>query len=375
MSIIDFFLFPLYFFLQWLAQESLLVTTVKEGTAKAVMRGETFERFLMAFAGYHLNRPGYPGFDPEEPEWEILYHGKGNVGGFGPKAVKGTPAPVGASDDDFDRRNWLLKKLGLYWVGWPWSYDVYVYQFEWNETYTNDKGQEQVLPRAEATDFVFVSDFTYAIVTEAAETGDNENLPVDVMSLVTVAIRNPYRALFSGEDWMRRVTAAINRHARSYVGRRTYQRLITSDQQDGKTGAQHWTDFSRPIIKLNDKLPDDRPKRRPHGLHGRYGVEIRTADLQTVTLAGDRAGTLHEATTKKYVALQQAEAIRETGRAESDVILMKGEKEAESLQKRLVVLKEHGKQGELLAQLDAMQASSQGPGNQIIWANNPLLQK
>lgn len=331
------------FFLQWLAEEDILFTTVREGTVKAIVRGKSFERFIMSFTGYHFNDPAKSWYKPDRAEWEVLYHG------------------TNQKDDAYDDRSMLLKHLGLHWVGWPWANSVYVYAFEWNETYTDGGGKEKVLPRAEATDFIYVADFTYAIVTESAETKDR--LPTDELTLVTVAVRNPYRALFSGEDWMRRITAAINRHVRNFVGNQDFQELISS---------KNWTEFSAPIIQLNNRLPDDIDESPPYGLQGRYGVEIRTADLQTIELSGEAKKEHQEATTRAYVAKQEAEAKRLTGQAEADVIKMKGDQEAAALEARLKVIDEHGEAGMALAGYDAIQESSKGPGNTIIWANNPL---
>jgi regulator of protease activity HflC (stomatin/prohibitin superfamily) len=338
------------FFLQWLAEEDILFTTVKEGAVKAITRGKSFERFIMSFAGYHLNDPTKSWYKPEYAEWEVLYHGKGNKDGFR------------ENDSYYDDRSYLLKHLGLYSVGWPWAESVYVYQFEWNETYTEkETGKEEVLPRAEATDFIYVADFTYAIVTEEAET--NDRLPTDELTLVTVAIRNPYRALFSGEDWMRRITAAINRHVRTFVGDKDFQDLIST---------KDWKEFSTPIILLSTRLPDDEDGEPPFGLQGRYGVEIRTADLQTIELSGEAKKKNQEAATMVYTAQQEAAATRLTGQAKADVTQMKGATEAEALRARLAVIKEHGEAGIALAGYDAVQESSKGPGNTIIWGNNPL---
>jgi hypothetical protein len=339
------------FFLQWLAEEDILFTTVKEGTAKVIVRGKSFERFIMSFAGYHLNDPSKTWHRPGQPDWEVLYHGKGNQDGFVGNDMK---------DSRYDDRQWWLRHLGLHWVGWPWAYSVYVYGFEWNETLTDEGGKEKLLPRAEATDFIFVADFTYAIETDGAETEDR--LPTDELTLVTIAIRNPYCALFSGEDWMRRVTAAINRLVRDFVGKKKFESLISSDL----------TAFSNDIVHLTDELPSDKPAPEPRGLKGRYGVVIRTADLQTIELSGGAQEQHQAATTRKYVAEQEAVATRVGGQADADVIEMKGDKEAAALSKRLEVIKEHGEAGITLAGYDAIQEASKNPGSQIIWANNPL---
>ncbi len=340
------------FFLKWLAEENILLTAVREGTVKVIMRGSSLDRFLMSFSGYHLNDPSKEWFVAAQPEWEVLYHGKDNAHGF-----------TREDDDYYDSRPAFLRHLGLYWVGLPWASSVYVYAFEWNETYTkHESGEEKVLPRAEATDFIYVADFTYAIVTEGAETSDF--LPTDELTLVTIAVRNPYRALFSGEDWMRRVTAAINRHVRTFVGERDFKDFIST---------KNLTEFSAPIIALTDRLPDDNEGDRPCGLQGRYGVAIRTADLQTIELSGEGKKEHQEAATRAYVAEQDAKATLLAGEASAQVIEMRGEKEAAALRARLEVITNYGECGKMLAQLDAMQESSKGPGNTIIWANNPFL--
>lgn len=341
------------FFFQWLAEEDIFFTTVKEGTAKAIVRGKSFERFIMSFEGYHLNDPSKRRrHRPDKPDWEVLYHGRGNLDGF-----------VREDDRFYDDRPWWLRSLGLYWVGVPWAHSVYVYGFEWNETITDkESGKEKILSRAEATDFIFVADFTYAIETNGAETKDR--LPTDELTLVTVAIRNPYHALFSGEDWMRRITAAINRLVRNFVGKNPFSKLISSDLRK----------FSVEIVGLTEKLPNDDPDPNipPHGLKERYGVVIRTADLQTIDLTGDLRRQNQEATTRKYAAEQEAVAILVDGKAKAEVIEITGEKEAAALRKRLEVIREHGEVGIALAGYDAIQEASKNAGSQIIWANNPL---
>lgn len=358
------------FFTQWLAQENILFTTVKEGTVKAIMRGKAFDHFIMAFAGYHLNDPrqkdgrhrisykNESGDEVKMPDWDVVYHGKGNKRQF----------QEGKQQEDlhYDDRPWLLRHLGLHWVGWPWANSVYVYAFEWNETFTDKAdGKDKVLPRAEATDFIFVADFTYAIVTDGAETKDR--LPINVLTLVTTAVRNPYRALFSGEDWMRRVTAAINGQRRSFIGNKLFEELIQT--KDGERTA-----FSEPVIKLTSDLPDDKEGAQPRGLRGRYGVEIRTADVQTIELSGTGKEKHQEAATKAYVAKQEAEAIVRAGTAKAEVVERIGDAEATALSKRLKVIKENGDEGMLLAQLDAMRDAG-GAGARIIWANSPFIPK
>ncbi len=345
------FLIGLPFFMRWIAEENILFTTVREGTGKAIMRGKSCDRFVMSFKKFHLNDPSKDWYDAGASDWEIL------------------PNDPAKSSDFYDDRPWLLKHLGLYWVGWPWANSVYVYGFVWNETRTNAEGKEVPFPRAESTDYIQVNDFVYAIITNRAETKKGELLPVDVLTLITVRIVNLYSALFNGEDWMQRITAAINRHARDFIGKHSYEELISMTNGGG---AKDSTEFSAPVIRLNSELPDD-DLGDSLGLKGRYGVEIRTADLQTLELSGDGKKEHEEAATLLFVAGKKAEAVRIEGRAEADVIAMKGAKEAESLETRLKVIRENGDAGKLLVQIDGIRESAQGKGSTVIWANDPFV--
>ena len=177
---------------------------------------------------------------------------------------------------------------------------------------------------------------------------------------------------------MQRITAAINRHVRNFVASRGYDDLISISKEVvsmAETSKQWAEQFSQPIKGLTEFLPDETEKSdHPRGLHERYGVVIRTADLQTVELSGTEEVQmkLQEAAMKAYAATQEATAIRFIGKANTDVIEMTGEAEALALSKRLAIIRENGEAGITLAGYDAIQESSKGPGNTIIWAGNPL---
>lgn len=384
-------LIPILF--KWLAEQSIFFTTVQEGTVKAVMRGKTFDHFLMSFKGYHLNDPRMDGpqtgfyrksltrsvpkegsdekeeIEVKTPPWEVIYHGPENRNGYDSKEAQ--------DDNSYDHRPEFFKKLGIYWIGLPWEVEIYIYEFGWNEIETDEHGNMVIRSRDEATDYGNVRDFTYAIKTEGAETEDR--LATDEITQVTVAIRNPYRAFFSGEDWIQRLTAAINGHVRYFIGQRTLEELISSKKEAGATeasgqpastkGKKVEEEFSAPIIDLNTRLPSDREGHFPHGLRGRYGIEIRTADLQTIELSGDAAKEHEKASTAVYVAKQTAEATELAGAAEANVIRLKGDAANKVTQERIKIVNEGGQAGSLVVQTDAMRDTKAG----VIWANNPFI--
>lgn len=398
------FLSPMYLCMQWFAEENILWTSCEEGRAKIIVyKGKQFDHVIMSFRGYHINDPKkrwykkeYTAIETKTEEngtetkteikkiirdYEVVYHGRNNTRGFGIDVTdketgnKKINTEEGMPDEFYDDRPALLKELGLYWVGFPWSRSVHVYLFEWNEaSATKDTGVLKIVPRSEPTDFTYVADFPYIIVTHDAETKDR--LPVHLTTQVTVAVRNPYIAIFGVEDWMQRLSAAINLHIRTFVGSRNYQDLIApaKDGYEAEEIEKKWNAFSNPIINLNTMLPGDEKHHMDQaGSIGRIGAKIRAVDLQLMDLSGDSRKQHQEAASKAYISAQEAKAITNIGQANADVIEMIGTKEASALKKRLETMREYGDQGTLLAQLDAMRESAKGAGNTVVWANSPFV--
>ena len=350
------------FFLQWLAQQGILVTFVQEGTLKIVLSGDSFHHILMSYKGHHLNDPHKPWYDAQIPAWEILPHAAGE-------------------DAAYDRRPWLARVLGIYWVGLPPFRKIRTYHFDWTELAIDRvSGKEILRTRSEMTDFAFASDFPYVQVIAAAETGgkprpasgDGEsnleggNLKVDAIFVTTVAITNAYKAFYGTEDWMKRLNGAVIGTGRSFIGRKSYEQL-RSETDEEHTGDDNMPDA---ILRQAEKLADI------------CGVTVKECDVQSIELVG-ASKELQDATTQIYVAQQtsraaiiegtgKAEALRLQGEAEAQVIRMKGEAHAQSLKDRLAALREQGALGELMLQTDAM--ASDGPGKTVIWANNPFVQ-
>lgn len=334
------------FIIKNLAAENIVFTTVKEGTVKAIVRGESFERFIMAYQGYHLNDPSKGWYDRRQPKWMVL--------------------PNTEPDYFYDERSftvfgWFLLSLGVYYIGLPWSHTVYYYTFEWNEVETDpNTGKQRVRRRKEVTDFIYVVHFTYAVVTDRAETKDR--LQTDWMTLVTMQVVNPFKALFETEDWMQRVTAKVNGFITSFAGRQKYDKIVTfckaSDQ--GK--------FSKPIIALTEDTVDASGTVTDKGLRSEYGVEIEAAEQQTMDLSGAEGSELQKAASKAFVAEQtkiakikeaegDAEAKRKAGAAEADVIRIKGEAEAAALNKRMEEIGKDKETGIPLAGFDAVRSA------------------
>ncbi len=373
-----------------LAEENILFTFVKEGTAKAIMRGGEFVRLVMEFENFHLNDPFQNFYDPSQPDWQVIYHGaKADSDG---KLIPGHERDVLHSDVFYDRRPWLLRTTGLHWVGLPPVASVHQYRFKWKEISTSGDGRPCIRPRDEMTDYIYISDFTYGLYSGEAQTEDG--VTVEIIHVDTVAVRNPYHALFVGKDWLSRTEAVTGREARNHIGKRTFFQLRSETNEDETDVVKRKEDsFSVPILALNARLPDeDRP---PFGLEGRYGITIRSADMFELRFEGSER--LKAAFTAQIVATEEAKAAkteaegtaaatRTRGQAEADVVVMDakaraeakvldGRAEARNLLMRLRVMRTEPAAAQLLAQLDALTEASKGAGTTMVWAQNPLIKQ
>lgn len=354
--------------LKSLAKSDILVTEIEEGSAKAIMKSESFLRFVMSFEDHHLNDPEAAWYDDRFPEWEV--HRRN---------------PSESASRAFDNRSGLMHWLGLYFVGIPPFRNVHTYEFKWNEMKLNmETHKEDVWSRDCPTDFIYVKDFAYVVVLDGAET--EEGIPLDVQYQLVVKITNPYKALFKVDDWMQVLTGIANRRARNYIGGRGYDQLLSeTDKKDEQTDdpEERPDDFSHQLVRLNDRLTDDSEdaERYERGLRGRYGITVVSANLQTLEVTGPLRDKIVEASVQRFTADREAYSIRALGQANADatlaeggaeatVISLKGRAEAKSLMFRLAVIRKD-ERGALLAQLDAM--SAEGPGRVIVWANNPFI--
>jgi len=323
--------------IQKLAQHDILWTYVAEGTAKVVVRGESFSHTIMAFEGHHLNDPrDTPRFQRNQPAWEVIK----------------------SPEDWKDDRGFLARKFGIYWIGWIWPFlQVYSYRFRWTEeTQDEETGAMKRWPRNESTDFIYIQHFPYVITLNAAETVGK--LPVDLFYQLTVWINNPYKALFEVEDWLVRVTGACNRSARNFVGASSYEELTSETRDREKTEHDAPVKLSTSMLKLNRMLPDEEETGVRGGLPAIYGITISAAELLEVNHTGDPEGEAHKATTAKYIAEQKAEAVRAEAAGERDRI--------ETTYKAILTGDETQEGRMHIRSLEALETAAQGPSNVFV---------
>lgn len=307
-------------------KKNTLFTTIKEGTAKAIMRGEEFDGIIASWRGHHINDPKAPWFNENRPEWEVLLNNDRDT----PDAN-----PLWNVDDWNNSRSFLEKWFGIYWVGLPFQKSLYVYKFEWTEEEQGEGGTYVPRPRTELTDFIYILDFSYYIILKDAETADN--LPVNVRYLLTVRITNPRKALFDTDDWLKRITGLTNSTTRNHIGSLSFEEL---------TSEKHKQDLQRKmeslitaILSLNVKLPaSEDPIMHQIQSNGAdvsapslYGVTIISADVQSIDPSGEIGQKAKAALTALYEAERAGKALEATARSEKEAAITRAQGERKAM--------------------------------------------
>ncbi len=316
-----------------LASTDTFFTFMKEATYKAVVTGDgAYWKGILSWMGKNLDENGSV-TNIRDETWVLI------------RALKCL--------NPF----YLLKILGVRWVGVYPLLRVYSYNFKWVELDQDSSGNTILRPREEATDFVFVNDFTYAIPILNAEI--NGNLSVNTWVVETIRVVNPRLALFNGEDWMQRLTSISSSVTRSFIGGYNYEDIV-----HGGTGTEEKDVaklLNKELLGLNTKIPGTVPDENGEeiGLMNRYGICIVASDILSVELS-EASAKLREATTKRYVAEQEAATV-----------LIAADAEAKRVEKTYDAVIHRGKEGMQIRMAEALEKSGE-KGNSIVWANDPF---
>ena len=270
-----------------LANFDICFTFVEEGTAKAVVRGKEFHKFLLQSKEMKFR----------EGSWDIV--------------------PL-RPDEQPEKRYWFERWSGARWVGlWPF-FSIYNYKFKWTVAKQEEKdGKIVTTPdmRERTIDSIYIRDVVYYGKIESAETTDNT--PVDVEYLLTVRVTNPYKALFRVHRWLEAVIDLTSQRGRQYIGTRSYKQLVA------KEGKKQSTGFAGGIRGLREHLCEN------------FGVEFVYADIASVEFSGTTKKEYVEASTAEYLADSKAIATVKAAEAEARKIKLVGGAEAEALQVRM----------------------------------------
>jgi hypothetical protein len=246
--------------------------TCPEGQIKVITVGESYHDFFHSVTGY--------------------------------KKVGGKLESLGNGEKD--RRGWMQRRLGIYWIGlWP-IYKVPYYQFDWP---TITRGEVEQIERKSKKVNTIIFRFEYPLEFKGMETSDNFKVTVVIQVLVEVFC--PELARFKARNWLNVLKAAIESKVRDFVGTKTFEEIrgLKTEMTTEKDN------FVKDILDLNKREEDDANP----GMEDIIGVRIVTANFQRVDAEESDA----------VEALKKVATAQREGQAE----VVKAEKKAEARRK------------------------------------------
>lgn len=298
-SVVAMFVFALIatyqFWVPWLlktmADNNFLITTVEEGTAKAFLRYEKFNRVAMCWKDYHLT-----------PDWDVVSNSE--------------------KDSHWADDHWLDAILpgSLRWLGLPFANSIYEYHFQWTSLRQGVLGSGGAMPkdvdaivkqedltdlidsRDRWIDYVLLKVDIYCIAFKSIE--DVEMIPLSCIALLTARVTNPYKALFGPQQWLEQTTNFLRGYIKDYIGKNKFSDL-TKATSKSQADAILESDSPETGVKIRDYIRD------------RWGVEIHHLNLVNINPGGKRGEAYETAAATMYVKHQEAVGIKEIADAEA----------------------------------------------------------
>lgn len=292
--ILGFFLL-IYFVL---APKNMWFTFIQEGTAKAVMRGDKFQKALIQWEGRTFGTV-------DERTWEVVPGQERHLFGG-------------------------LRFFGLY----PLDY-IYRYYFEW--TGLKPDGITPLPHEKELLDYIMLKQDVYFSKTEEAE--DKERLPLDVSFVLTIKITNPYRTLFEVQNWLETIMSRTIAAVRDRISEETFEDLIAKPADIGK-------DIYNRLSETGNSFDEFRTK---------YGVDVLALEILKI----DPPKEQREATLKEFVAKQEKKRILIEADAEKERLRITAEGEVLRIGAVYAKINEFGDLGKIIRALEALEKSPQ----------------
>lgn len=184
------------FLIVWflLAPANIIWNFVSEGTAKIVVRGDSFVNAFIQWAGHTLDK-----------DWNVVL------------------------EDATHKEPWHIG--GLRFNGVPLMDIIYSYKLRWKSVRLasegKDKEGEVVKFHEEILDYVPLRPEVYFTKIVAAETIPPERIPLDIEFLVTIRVTNPYKVLFIAPyNWVENVLIRLSALFRDWTGTKTLDEIL-----------------------------------------------------------------------------------------------------------------------------------------------------
>ncbi|PIR13719.1 hypothetical protein COV49_01265 [Candidatus Falkowbacteria bacterium CG11_big_fil_rev_8_21_14_0_20_39_10] len=312
------------FCIKELASRDWFFTIVNEGSAKAIMGGGGFQRFVWQYKNQLLNVPGASWHNDKIADWEVIQ----------------------AKDK---KPSWLITFWGLTgirWLGLPGLQNIYSYTFKWNSL-AQDSRADGVIdagggiyfkPHTEVINYILLQPDVYYVKLEEAE--DAKMVPLNIDFTMRIRIVNPYKALFRAQEWLEITVSEIIPLMR---------RLTPQDEWENLT--KNKGSLVGSFLQMSSQAIQD--------LTDDYGVEIETNGVKILRIApgGKLAEEYEKAATEEFKADQEAKKIGVLATAEEGRI-----------QKVYGKIQSFGPLGEMVRHVEALETVSKGSSNTIVSA-------
>lgn len=276
------------------------------GLGKILVRGGDYAGTLLSLPGCYVNIPGKHGYDPAQPDDEILPIPKDKI-----LACAGDPSKLKDLYARYDPRAKGMRDAGAYYVGF--LRKVRKYRWDWLEKNQNKtvECKDEYRHRNEMTEVFMANDFTYYFHSEKVNTKDGPLM--EMFYSVTVRVTNPRKAYSNVDNWLVQIEALANMVVRDFIGSHNVEDLRTETPRGegdprkklSDSSKEHFTEclmaFNTQSIGL-DKEEDNGLDHAGNGTKGRWGITIVTANVVDISLVGDLAQDNEKAVSRKFVA-------------------------------------------------------------------------
>lgn len=214
--------------------------------------------------------------------------------------------------------------LGMYWIGIYPFYSIYERRQQWLEWQSDEEGKRVIVSRDEMTPYLMVNPFEYTMLLEGGE--DAGGVPLNVYFTVILQAHNATKPIFGNNDAYGQTQTLCRGEVLLFVKEKTFSNLGGGNTTSNITHDE----FSEILCKLNKEIPG-RPDKL--GLIDVLGYEIKDAKLDSVVITGDQKEALLKASTKEYIAKEEAKAeiAKAEGEKAAKILRAEGDKVAGQL--------------------------------------------
>ena len=377
------------YFLRVCADHNFFTTSVEENTIKCIMKVGRTWRFITPTP---INDP-YP--NPNDPilNWRIpeTVESPASPGEKIPRRRSAHDPLLNVDGEESAFVNWIdfILPGGLRWVGLPFIYSVYEYDFRWDvlrptkpvpeegcidsEKLPNEK---YVVSFSKKLDYIFGRDAAYYFELIGAESrgtskGQNEDdqtsqisMPLDLFMLATIRVVNPYQTLFHLNDWLNTILDLVRPTIRHWVAVNPYNTIVGKEEAAERSYDPLLRDPSIPE-KLGIGTGGKRMSIVDY-IECTYGVRIKRIAFDAIIPPAEYTKAAIERASseqKRIATITQAE-----GERDRQTIVAAGE--ASRIKIVTDALKAAGPEGLVLRGLEAAEAMGVS-GNVIVMGENP----